>query len=250
MEVLDFKKKACLFLLIMGCCFAGQDSLAQTEGEWSVEQLVFSDGRQQDFPLFFDAYLELLYYKNAEGSEQKLMPSEVVSFSFQGDYFFSLPFNNGKFSFFKVEHEGADIALLSKSNSLHLIQYLSSAYVDRYQVCKGRGKNAPMQLCEMNLDGQLSAFGGYGNFAARPKPLSINHCLFVVGQKGLQLFRMEVEKENLLLGKRTRTVYFESLDKMLDPERLERAHQYALENKLEEDKLEALVDIFSFYSRL
>ncbi|WP_152424988.1 hypothetical protein [Nafulsella turpanensis] len=249
MKIHAVKQKFRLLLLISLGCLGSHNIFAQADREWSVEQLVLSDGSTQELSIYYDAYLELLHYKDVTGNEQRLMPEEVISFSFQGDQYFSIPFKNGKLSFFKVEYEGKDIALLSKSNSVNLIQYLSSAYVDRYQICPGKGKKSPIQLCEINLSGQFSALSGHPA-KTRPEQLSVKHCLFVVGEQGLRLFRMEVEKTDFLLGKRIRTVYFESLDELLDPDRLEQAHDYALSHDLDEDKLEDLVHIFRYYTLL
>lgn len=244
-------KKVLSAILWVLLTFYFSDVTAQTRTTqtWSEEQVVLEDGRRVEYPLYYDASLELLHLKNEKGAVEKLFPEDVISFSYAGELYFSVPFENGKLSFFKVEHEGKDVALLSKANSVNLIQYISSAYVDRYQICPGKGKKGSIQLCEARVRNKIALLNNERMFERQPKQLTVSHCLFIAGEQGLRLFRMEVEKVDLM-GKKTRNIYFESLDNLLDPDRLEKAHEFALNSNLDEEKLEELVVILSYYSSL
>ena len=95
-------------------CASLQVLYAQTTGKWSQEVVTFPDGKQKEVSLYYDSFKEWLNYEDEQGEEQSFHPEDVVSFEYLGSRYYSLPFNNGKLSFFKVEFEGVHTARLKK----------------------------------------------------------------------------------------------------------------------------------------
>lgn len=118
-----------LFFLILTFFLASTDvSIAQEREGWSYESVTFPDGETEEYYVHYDAFQEWLYFENNEGEVRYFLGEDVVSFTYRGDRYYSLPFESGVLSFFKVEYEGKSTALLSKPNSINLMQYLAKRY--------------------------------------------------------------------------------------------------------------------------
>lgn len=238
------QKALSLFLFTLIFLLAGTlRSIGQENETWSYEHITFPDGKTEEYYVYFDSFKEWLYFKD-EGEVRYFLAEDVVSFEYKGSRYFSLPFNSGKLSFFKVEFEGNKSALLSKPNSNGLMQYLATRYDKAFTLCGANGRGNSLKLCEVNYSG-----GGYGSlFQKYLEPVYIKECLFVVGEEGLKMFRVTLGKEMFLGMFKVDTDYtFESLEGLLGRESYRKIHRYARENKLKEGRLEDLKKVFQYY---
>lgn len=216
---------------------------AQTQVKWSPEIVTFPDGKEKEILLYYDSYKEWLQYKDEKGEEKMFHPEDVASFEYLGSRYYSLPFNNGKLSFFRVEYEGAHTALLSKDNSLNLMHHLSTKYDKIYRLCGGSTKVEPMRLCEISYShGNLNS----PLFDRTYEEVALERCLFIVGDQGLKLYQVEVRKSKFLgIIRYTRRTYINSLEDLLGRTDYQKVRDNARKNRLREDRLEDLVRLFS-----
>lgn len=79
------------------------------------------------------------------------------------------------------------------------------------------------------------------------EPVYIKKCLFVVGEKGMEIIQLNVDQE-MLLGIFTKDKIhdFESLETFFGRETYRKLHTYAKENKLKEHRLEDLKMLFRY----
>lgn len=216
---------------------------AQNKVEWSEEMVSFPDGEKKEYLLYYDTYKEWLQYIDEKGQEKMFHPEDVTSFEYLGSRYYSLPFNNGKLSFFKVEYEGGHTAVLSKDNSLNLMHHLSTKYDKIFRICGGSTRVEPMRLCEIsynhaNLNSPL--------FDRSYEEVALERCIFIVGDQGLKLYQVEVRKSKFLgIIQYTRRTNINSLETLLGRTDYRKVRENARKNRLREDRLEDLVRLFT-----
>lgn len=136
-----------LFLLILLCfsSFGVQATELQFEENW----VVLESGQAERSALHYNFITDVLTVRSMEGL-MELKPEQVISFSFRGDEYFSLPFNEG-YSFFKVLHEGSDFAVLQKPANQSLLRYFVEKSRGSLKICEDSTNPANMVLCEGSI---------------------------------------------------------------------------------------------------
>jgi hypothetical protein len=254
------RKASTLFFLILTFILGVNTlSIAQEKEGWSNELITFPDGETEEYYVYYDAFQEWLYFENRKGEVRYFIADDVVSFTYRGNRYYSLPFQNGSLSFFKVEYEGENTALLSKPNSINLMHYLAKRYNKLYTLCDGfNGKNG-VRLCRIDysIGGVVPASIAYSiTPVPRPllektlEPVYIKKCLFVAGEKGMEIIQVNVDQEFLGLFTKDEIHGFESLEAFFGRETYRKLHTYAKENKLKEHRLEDLKILFRYYESI
>lgn len=231
----------------------GTFHLAQNEDDWEYEELIFPDGSIENHHIFYDSFKEWLYYKNEKGKVDYFNAEQLISFWYKGSRYFSVPFNNGTFSFFKVEYEGKNTALLSKTESLNLMQYLTHKFHNNYSLCSTGLGEKEMKLCEIsyyNRNYDINNFNGSAPYGRTLYPINIKSCLFILGEDGLKPIQMEFDKKILGVIKANRVFNFNSLKSLLGEDNFKLVREYAKENSLKEDDPEDLVTLIQYFDNL
>ncbi len=250
------------FYIFLVLFLASSLVVAQEQDSWSFEPVTFPSGKKERFLISYDSFNERLYFKNEKGEENHFLAEEVVSFEYMGSRYYSLPFEGGAFSFFEVEFEGESTALVSKPNSLNLMQYLAKRYDKVYTVCEGFEGGNELQLCKISYT--IAGFGPLNltrilpaNPAPRKlldkylEPVQIRKCLFVVGEEGIEIFQLNVDQDVLMgLFIRDKKYAFESLEDFFGRKNYQKMHSYARKNKLKEHQLEDLKMLFEYYDNI
>lgn len=234
-------------------------AVAKDQSSWSYELVSFPDGQKKLYFVNYDSFNEWLYYVSNEGEKGYFVAEDVVSFEYKGNIYYSLPFEDGAFSFFKVEFEGENTALVSKPASLRLMEYLARRYNKIYTLAQDFEGENEIQLCQINyaivgfgplsLNRLLPDRPGAGKFLDKYlAPVYIQQCLFVVGEGGIKILQLEVDQDVLMgLFIKDRKYTFESLEAFFGEENYQKMNSYARKNKLEEHQLEDLKMLFKYY---
>ena len=256
------KSLAPFFCTLLFLTAVASFSVAQDKDSWSYEVVSFPDGTTQKAALSYDPFNEGLYLKKDAGEVRYFKAEEVVSFEYRGSRYYSLPFESGAFSFFKVEYEGENSALLSKSNSINLIEYLARRYDKIYTLCEVTEGEEDVRLCRINYS--LVGFGPLSLNRVLPasprphrliekylEPVYIRECLFVVDEEGIEIFQLDVDQDVLMgLITKDRKYNFESLAGFFGKETYRKMQSYARKNKLKEHQLDDLKMLFQYYDRM
>lgn len=235
---------------------------AKDQSSWSYELVSFPDGQKRLYFVSYDSFNEWLYFVSEDGEEGYFIAEEVASFEYKGNIYYSLPFEDGTFSFFKVEFEGENTALVSKSASLRLMEYLARRYNKIYTLAEDFDGESEIQLCQINY--AIAGFGplplnrlvpdrpGAGKLLEKYlAPVYIKNCLFVVGEEGIEILQLEVDQDVLMgLFITDRKYNFESLEEIFGKENYRKMNTYARKNSLKEHHLEDLKAIFRYYDSM
>lgn len=266
---------ASVFLILLGSCFNFVQ--AQSPEIWSYEVVYFPDGESEEYYLYYDEFYDWIYFINELGEERYFTAEDVLSFEYRGARYYSLPFQNGSLSFFKVEFEGSKIAFLSKAGSLNLIHYLAQRFEKEYTLCNRGSRSDEINLCEIEIriGGYATGYGllfmpsGAGSqerlfnhpepmispqnplLSRKVKPVDLQGGIFVLTEAGLKLHRIEVEKKTfggLRTARKNRLI--QPLEEMFERGDYSKIQSYAKENKLKEKEIRDLVAIFQYYDGL
>ncbi|WP_224996015.1 hypothetical protein [Cesiribacter sp. SM1] len=139
-----FAKFFCFILLLLSA-YTAQAKELQFEENW----ITLESGHAEMSSLHYDYLTDVLTVRSTRG-EQQLTPEQVISFSFGGYEYYSLPFNGG-FSFFKVLHEGSDFAVLQKPANHELLKYFVDESKGSLQICENSADPKQMILCEGSI---------------------------------------------------------------------------------------------------
>ncbi len=254
--MLLMRKLISFFFCTFSCLLAfTHTTFAQEQNAWSYELITFPDGETKEHYVYYDPYKEWLYFEDKAGEVRYFLADDVISFEYRGSRYYSLPFKNGNLSFFKVEFEGEKTALLSKMNSVNLIQYIADSYDKYYTICYEAYGIKGIHLCQVNYSvGSLNKLPGpYPQGVYQPilertlKPVSISSSLFIVGEEGLELFQLDVTKKVFMsLFTKKENYKFKSLKVLYGQEIYRKMQTYAFKNKLKEDQLEDLKEIVRY----
>ena len=247
--------------LISLLAVASLNVLAQDHDSWSYEQITFHDGATEKYYVHYDSFKEWLYFESEEGEVRYFIAEDLTSFTYRDSLYYSLPFESGMYSFFKVEYEGSKTALLSKPNSLNLMQYLAKRYDKIYNLRTSFQGKTGYQLCRINwaglgLSSSVLSNLFYSNYNPHRvekylDPVEIKKCLFVAGEKGIEIFQLDVDQEIMMgLFTKNKKFDFESLEDFFGKENYRKMHHYARENKLKEHQLEDLKEIIRYYDSI
>jgi hypothetical protein len=144
------------FVLLYTSTFSLQAKELQFEENW----ITLESGQAEKSSLHYDYLTDVLTVRTGSGVQQ-LRPEQVLSFSFGGYEYYSLPFNDG-YSFFKVLHEGSDFAVLQKPANHQLMKYFVNESKGALQICEDTTDPKQMVLCEGSIGPSfgIPAFSG------------------------------------------------------------------------------------------
>ncbi|AHM59694.1 hypothetical protein D770_07155 [Flammeovirgaceae bacterium 311] len=135
-------------LLLMLVCFSSI-AVQATELQFEENWLILESGQAEKSALHYNVETDVLTVRSMEGL-MEFTPKEVISFSYRGHEYFSLPFNEG-YSFFKVLHEGSDFAVLQKPANQSLLRYFVEESRGSLKICEDSTDPANMVLCEGSI---------------------------------------------------------------------------------------------------
>lgn len=256
------KSLSCIVCSLLFFLMVTNASATRDKASWSYEAVTLADGSTKMFFIWYDSFNEWLYFKGTDGQEGYFQAENVASFIYRNNTYYSLPFEDGTYSFFKVEFEGNNTALLSKSGSLQLMQYLARRYDKIYTLAEGVYEENDIQLCQINyaiagfgplsLNRLLPERAGNGKLLEKYlAPVYIKNCLFVVGEGGIEILQLNVDQD-VLMGMyiKDKKYSFETLQEFFGKETYQKMNSYARKNRLKEEHLEDLKKIFRYYDSI
>lgn len=242
------------------CCLWGSSAIAQAGNiqDWSFGTINFPDGTSEEYYMFYNSFEDWIYYENDAGELFHFIAEDIVSFQYKGSTYFSLPLNSGNLTFFKVEHEGRHSALLSKPGSLDLMNFLVKRFDKKYTLSPHKTVEDSLLFCEIRFKLEYTRITPNLPIGWREdplykevKPVTLNTCIFAVGEQGLKLIQIDIDRKilsGIWTANRKREV--KHLEDFFGRENYRKVQEYAKRNKLKEDHLEDLVILFRYYDDL
>lgn len=247
------------------CCLWGSSAIAQAGNiqDWSYGTINFPDGTLEEYYMFYNSFEDWIYYENDAEELFHFIAEDIVSFQYKGSTYFSLPLNSGNLTFFKVEHEGRHSALLSKPGSLDLMNFLVKRFDKKYTLSPHKTVEDSLLFCEIKFKPGKNLIVQKWPNDNQPvdnrkdpaykegKPVTLNSCIFAVGDHGLKLIHININKmaiSGLWMANSKQEV--NSLEDFFGKENYRKVQEYAKRNKLKEDHLEDLVILFRYYDDL
>jgi hypothetical protein len=169
-----------IFLLMLLCGL----SLTTVAREMAFEQnwIQFEEGQPEIAELYFDMETDVLTVRAAEGEDQDYRADKVVSFSFAGETYYSLPLNGG-YSFFKILHEGERFAVLQKPANLPLLEFFVQQSKGTLMICEDQQEPGKKVLCEASIGPSF----GMPSYAGGSVTYEVEDALFVAIEGQVQL---------------------------------------------------------------
>ncbi|WP_224996079.1 hypothetical protein [Cesiribacter sp. SM1] len=170
---------------------------AQEKLPFEKQKVVLTDGTEKLLWISLDEKADLLHYKPDENSKpENYNPSDVVSFEYANQQYYSLPMRDGYFTFFKVYHEGQEYAVLEKSPSYKALRVIAEESNGEYSFCQN-SINDKFYLCyrDSNTFGSGSrtvynqAF--YGSYIRK---FVVDKIVYLAIEGKLKLFYLETDE--------------------------------------------------------
>ncbi|AHM59619.1 hypothetical protein D770_06780 [Flammeovirgaceae bacterium 311] len=141
-----------LILLLIFCSFLGLSLSAQV-APFEQQKVLFADGIERTFWISLDEHNDVLHYKrDKEEQPATFLAADVVSFSFGGNQYYTLPIEEEYFTYFKVYHEGKEFAVLEKYPNYETLKIVAAGSEGNLFVCQpGRKKDDRYYLCYEQL---------------------------------------------------------------------------------------------------
>lgn len=115
-------------VLLAFLTFFFSTALLAQQGAFEQQQVLLADGRELMLWISLDETAEELQYKVNEGDEPAIIPaSEVVNFNYGGFQYYTLPLRDDYYTFFKVQYEGKEFAMLEKEPSYKTLRTVVNA---------------------------------------------------------------------------------------------------------------------------
>lgn len=172
--------------------FAVQAEEMRFEENWVKLQ----DGEVRHTALHYNQTLDQLVIKGTGDEELVLTARQVVSFSYAGHEYYSLPFNNGGYSFFRVLYEGNNFAVLDKPVNLGLLEYVVQATNGAVQVCEDSNDPTTLVLCE----GGAGPSFGMPSFGESSVQYTLQNAVFVAVEGQIHLVSCKYDTKGQLFA--------------------------------------------------
>ncbi len=164
------------------------------------QTVLLADGTQALLWISLDDKADLLHYKLRYDSNPEIYkPSDVESFNYAGQQYYTLPLRDGYFTFFKVYHEGKEFAVLEKAPSYKALRVIADESDGRYSLCQNKSNNR-FYLCYKEVKGnsQLYDIRTY-RYSAGPVTIGtsefeVHKIVYLAIEGQLKLFYLETDE--------------------------------------------------------
>lgn len=208
--------------LLSTCLWAQQAPFEQ-------QQVLMVDGQELSLWISLNEVTEELYFKETkEDMPEVLQAAEVESFKYGGHQYYTLPLREGYYTYFKVQFEGKEFAVLEKAPSYKTLRLIVNESNGSLALRKNK-KNEEFSLCFVS---------SFENMAYNEE-FKVDNLIFLAVENELKLCYMVTEEYYYLWddltgdkpGKRTVENMFEAMVK--NPEKIS-----AIQEKVKRERLD------------
>ena len=225
------------FLLLLLFCLSQSLILHAQTNAFEKQTVLLADGSEEVLWISLDEQTELLHYKHDQREKAAVYKAaDVVSFSFGGHYYYSLPLRDDYFTFFKVFHEGGQFAVLEKTPGYKALRVIADDSGGRFSLCQNR-RHDEFYLCQSEYSqlhnpisyNPLKPQGRGTPYKGNIREFQVRKLVYLAVEGKLKLFYMETDER------------FNFWDDWMGPRPGKRRTEQMLEDFIEDpDKLAAV----------
>ena len=176
--------------------FVGAFAAKAVEMRFEENWVKLQDGQLRHAPLHYNQALDQLVIKGAGDEELVLTARQVLSFSYEGHEYYSLPIDDGGYGFFRVLYEGNNFAVLDKPANLGLLEYVVRATNGAVQMCEDSNDPATLVLCEAGVGPSY----GMPTFGESSVQYTLQNAVFVAVEGQIHLVSCKYDTKGQLFA--------------------------------------------------